>query len=91
MIDAPHPSLLPPPARPRTLRAVTLVDLQRGYEQAALIVQQYGDQYLPVFERIERELAAHNTAAAARQRALAVARKTAIEPPRLMIEQRREE
>jgi hypothetical protein len=82
----PHPRLLPPTARPRTIRAVTREALQRGLEQAAAIVRNYGDQYLPVFERLERELQEWDAQASIRDRALAVASRSAIEGQRLMIE-----
>lgn len=88
---APHTALLPPDARPRSAREVTHERLQLAYERAALIVAEYGDQYLPVFERIERELNAYDATAAARQRALAVARRPMIEAPKLMIEHRRDQ
>lgn len=40
-----------------TSPAINLADLKRGRDKAAFAVAHYGEQYLPIFERIEREIA----------------------------------
>ena len=34
---------------------LSLAQIKRAYHQAAKIVARYGDKYLPIFERLEKE------------------------------------
>ncbi len=54
-------------------RAITIADLERSLAVLAKVVARYGDVYLPIFQRMEFELAA----AQEREAALARARKMA--------------
>ncbi len=38
---------------------LSLAHIKRAYHQAAKIVARYGDKYLPIFERLEKEYKKH--------------------------------
>ncbi len=50
-------------------------DLRRAHEIAARLVTEYGDRFLPIFERVEREIDALDERKDAMQRALDVAQR----------------
>ncbi len=67
---------------------VSFVDLREAYRTAAGLVADLGDDYLPVFQRLEQELQERQQKEAVKARALEVARKerqknTAELPPHL--------
>ena len=47
-------------------------ELKKAYETAALVVTKYGDKYLPIFERLEREYEARMQNKKAMDRAKAI-------------------
>lgn len=54
---------------------VSFVDLREAYRTAAALVADLGDDYLPVFQRLEQELQERQQKEAVKARALEVARK----------------
>ncbi|MBL1148491.1 MAG: hypothetical protein HND56_00630 [Pseudomonadota bacterium] len=54
---------------------VSFVDLREAYRTAASLVADLGDNYLPVFQRLEQELQERQQKEAVKARALEVARK----------------
>jgi hypothetical protein len=51
---------------------VTDEELKKAYQTAALVVAKYGDTYLPIFERLEREYEARMQSKKAIDRAKAI-------------------
>mgnify|MGYP001314002769 CR=1 FL=1 len=56
-------------------QAVSLDDLQTAYEVAAQLVVDHGDQYLPLFERLDQEVQLRQERDTLKDRALAVVEK----------------
>lgn len=54
--DVPHPKLLIGKRKQPTGEDIAYSYLKAAYVQAAKVVAEYGDTYLPIFERLEREL-----------------------------------
>ena len=52
-------------------------DLASAFEQAAQLVVEHGDEFLPLFERLDQELQQRNEQEAARERTKEVVRKGA--------------
>ncbi len=55
---------------------VSFADLRRAYETAARLVTENGDQYLPVFERLEHAMQEHQHKEHLKARAEEVVRKS---------------
>jgi len=60
---------------------VSFVDLRLAYETAAGMVAEYGDKYLPWFERLEKEMQARQAQDATKNRALEVAKRAKENQP----------
>ena len=61
-----------------TDRRISFESLKTAYLQAAKIVSIYGDKYLPIFERLEKEYIERNKKRDVLQRALKVADENQI-------------
>jgi len=59
-------------------KEVSLKSLRTAYLQAAKIVSIYGDKYLPIFERLEKEYVERNKKRDILQRALNIADENPI-------------
>jgi hypothetical protein len=59
--------------------SVTLARLERALMTVAHVVMQHGDRYAPIFERLERELAAARERSATVDRARAVLERYTVE------------
>ena len=60
---------------------VSFADLRRAYETAARLVTENGEQYLPVFERLEHAMQEHQRKEHLITRAEEVVHKTKKRPP----------
>lgn len=61
--------------------SVSSEDLRAAYEVAAGLVAQYGEQYLPLFERLDLEIRNVRGKEEAKRRALLIARGKLPSPP----------
>lgn len=60
---------------------LSLEQIKRAYHQAAKIVARYGDKYLPIFERLEKEYNERKDKVKTLKRAIQIAEKhTGFEP-----------
>ena len=59
-------------------QTVTDDELKKAYETAALVVTKYGDTYLPIFERLEREYEARMQNKKAMDRAKAISQNLGL-------------
>jgi len=60
---------------------LSLAQIKRAYHQAAKIVARYGDKYLPIFERLEKEYQSRKDKVKTLKRAIKIAEKhTGFEP-----------
>jgi|AntRauTorcE11897_2_1112592.scaffolds.fasta_scaffold08388_5 hypothetical protein len=59
---------------------VSLRDLQTAYRRAAKMVVERGDQFLPVFDRIDKEIQEHKNREALKARAQKVAQRPRPDP-----------
>ncbi len=60
---------------------LSLAQIKRAYHQAAKIVARYGDKYLPIFERLEKEYQSRKDKVKTLNRAIKIAEKhTGFEP-----------
>ncbi|GAB1261475.1 hypothetical protein [Aurantivibrio plasticivorans] len=60
---------------------LSLAQIKRAYHQAAKIVARYGDKYLPIFERLEKEYQNRKDKVKTLKRAIKIAEKdTGFEP-----------
>ena len=60
---------------------LSLAQIKRAYHQAAEIVARYGDKYLPIFERLEKEYQNRKDKVKTLNRAIKIAEKhTGFEP-----------
>lgn len=60
---------------------LSLAQIKRAYHQAAKIVARYGDKYLPIFERLEKEYHDKKARVKTLNRAIKIAEKhTGFEP-----------
>jgi uncharacterized membrane protein YkoI len=60
---------------------LSLAQIKRAYHQAAKIVARYGDKYLPIFERLEKEYQNRKDKVKTLNRAIKIAEKdTGFEP-----------
>ncbi|MFL0801420.1 MAG: hypothetical protein K6L80_13290 [Agarilytica sp.] len=60
---------------------LSLEQIKRAYHQAAKIVARYGDKYLPIFERLEKEYQSRKDKVKTLNRAIKIAKKhTGFEP-----------
>ena len=60
-------------------------EIEEGWKIAAYLVHEISDVHIPIFERMERELAAINNQIAAKERAQKVAEQMASEKKRLPV------
>lgn len=58
-------------------KEVSIKDLRDAYHRAARMVADRGDQYLPLFERLEQEIKDRQNKDATKARAIEVAKKAA--------------
>lgn len=63
--------------RTRRTRTPTLAELEQHLATVACVVARHGDTYLPLFERLEREVEMARANASTRDRALRLAREMA--------------
>ena len=75
VLDVPHPGLLIGKRRQSGSQEITYPDLKAAYVQAAKVVAEYGDTYLPIFERLEKELKEAEKKQSAIDRALKIAKE----------------
>jgi len=75
VLDVPHPGLLIGKRKQPSGGDVTYTDLKAAYVQAAKVVAEYGDTYLPIFERLEKELKEAEKKQSAIGRALKIAKE----------------
>ncbi|GAB1256146.1 hypothetical protein NBRC116494_06480 [Aurantivibrio plasticivorans] len=54
---------------------LSLAQIKRAYHQAAKIVARYGDKYLPIFERLEKEYQSRKDKVKTLNRAIKIAEK----------------
>ncbi len=57
---------------------VSFVDLRSAYEIAASMVAKHGDKYLPIFERLDKEIQTRKQQEHIKAKALEVAKKAKI-------------
>ena len=74
-IDVPHPGLLMGRAKKLKNDEITYQDIKDAYIEAAKIVSEYGEVYLPIFERMERELKTAEKKQSAINRAFEIAKE----------------
>lgn len=73
--DAPHPRLLIGKRKQPTGEDFAYSYLKAAYVQAAKVVAEYGDTYLPIFERLEKELKEAEKKQSSIDRALKIAKE----------------
>ncbi len=74
-IDVPHPGLLMGRVRKLKNEEITYQHIKDAYIKAAKIVSDYGEVYLPIFERMEKELKAAEKKQSAINRAFEIAKE----------------
>lgn len=73
--DVPHPGLLMGKRKLPCGGDIAYPDLKAAYVQAAKVIAEYGDTYLPIFERLEKELKEVEKKQSSIDRALKIAKE----------------